>query len=68
MSNDDKLIPAEVVADYYGVDPKTAARWAKSGRIPGPVVQRKGFTRWSRNAVVADVERIKSEAMAEAAS
>lgn len=50
--HDELLTPAEV-ARIFGVDPKTVARWAKTGRIPS-IRTPGGHRRYRR----ADVDRI----------
>lgn len=67
-TTNDSLISSAKVAEMYDVNEKTVDRWADAGRIPRAVVSQPRFKRWSRNAVLADIERIKSGELQEATS
>lgn len=65
---DDALIPADKVAEAYGIHKVVVFRWVKAGRIPRPVVQEPHYTRWSRNEIQADIRAMREAAKMEAAS
>jgi predicted DNA-binding transcriptional regulator AlpA len=64
----DRLIRDSEVAVIYGIDRATVWRWVKTDRIRKPDVSRPRFTRWLESKVIADVQNIDKQEMAEAAS
>ncbi len=64
---DDVLLKDVEVAKHLGITRKTVWVWVKQGRIPSPVRlvgaegSKQGTTRWSRNEILAYIERLKTE-------
>lgn len=63
-----RLIDQNAVAEMYGICAKTALRWARSGRIPKPHVDRPNFKRWLYSAVADHIENMDKAQLQEAAS
>jgi excisionase family DNA binding protein len=55
----DKLYTPGEVAALFRVDPKTVARWAKSGRLPA-VHTLGGHRRYPGRDILAALERVRS--------
>lgn len=64
--NPDILISAREVSTRYRISEKAVYAWARAGKIPSPVVRRKGYTRWSMNQITAHIDGIVNAAKKEA--
>lgn len=50
------LLCAREVGELLGIDEVTVHRWNAVGRIPAPVMQSRGCTRWSRPDLLAWID------------
>lgn len=60
---DERLLKREEVGKIYGVDPKTAIRFAAAGRIPKPIYLNgsKREPRWFHSDIMADLRKMRDQ-------
>lgn len=51
VMRDGQLLTTGEVAELFGVDPKTPARWDREGKLPAMQVARGGHRRWRSETV-----------------
>ncbi len=64
----DRLLTDRQVGELYGVTRFTVWHWARAGRIPGPIVNRTRFARWSHLQIQESIRALREAERQEASS